>query len=299
MTVTEDFFRPWESKEVISDWTSLVEQINRVLKFTGDVRTLAWRGLSNASYPAHSTLYRRLAKRGGAVDEKDLVEFEKGLLATARKKWRYDDRSALELLAQLQHLGGPTRLLDVTFNPLIAVWFSVEQQYEELTGVPKPDVDGRLLVYDVTDSQIELDEKWGGRDLPWATAPKGWQNELPRVWRPPSYNERIPAQDSAFLLAGVPKSGKRWYRKAPGDSTRNELWPIETVRDVTSVPMRIWSLDTKAKYPRSVPTLTIRVPALAKANVRTILDKHFGINTASVYPDLYGLARHGANIASS
>lgn len=283
---------------MIDDWAALNEQINRVLDFTGHVRTLAWRGLSNAAYSVHSTLYRRLSAGGRSVVEPDLVKFELQLLETARKRWRYDDRSALELFAQLQHLGGPTRLLDVTFNPLIATWFSVEQRFDP-DGRTIPDADGRLVIYDVTDRQVELDARWGGRSLPWHEEPDGWRKELPRVWRPPSYNERIPAQDSAFLLAGVPGSGKRWYRKEPGDSTHNKLWGIDSVRAVTSVPMRMWALDSKGKYPSSVPTITIRIPRTAKASIRNTLDRHFGINTASVYPDLYGLARHGANLVGS
>ena len=57
-----------------------------------------------------------------------------------------------------------------------------------------------------TDRQIELDTRWGGHSLPWASAPSDtWRRGLPLVWRPPSYNDRIPAQNSAFLIGGVPQ----------------------------------------------------------------------------------------------
>jgi hypothetical protein len=68
VTIAEDFFGPWESKSVVSDWTTFVAEINRVLDFTGNAHTLAWRGLSNASYSVHSTLYRRLAAGGKPVN---------------------------------------------------------------------------------------------------------------------------------------------------------------------------------------------------------------------------------------
>lgn len=295
MPTADEFFAPWESETAsITDWPSMLGQINRVLTFVGRERTLAWRGLSNASYSLHSTLYRRLVSQSTRVDEADLIRFEERLLEVARSKWRFDDRGSLELFAQLQHLGGPTRLLDVTFNPLIALWFAVEPKFGP-TGLPLTDIDGRLVAYDVSGRQVSLDADWGKRELPWRAPPAGWRDDLPRVWRPPSYNERIPAQDSAFLLGGVPGSANsRWYRKRPGDSTTNQLWGVEGARSVTSVPMRMYSLDSSRPYPASKPTLTIRIPGIAKATIRDVLDRSFGINTSSVYPDMYGLAQRGS-----
>ncbi|MBW1640051.1 FRG domain-containing protein [Microbacterium resistens] len=290
MPTVEEFFAPWESQSAsITNWATMLNQINRVLEFVGD-RSLAWRGLSDAGYSLHSTLYRHLSK-GASVSEDELVEFETKMLDVARTRWRFDNLSALELLAQFQHLGAPTRLLDVTFNPLIALWFAVEPKYDK--GELRPDIDGRLVAYDVTNRQINLSDEWGGRDLPWRKRPDGWTNQLPRVWRPPSYNERIPAQDSAFLLGGIPAGSSRFYRRRPGDSTNIRPWRRDEFRAITSVPTKMWSLDYRPLYPRSTPTLTIRIPADAKADIRRVLDHRFGINTASVYPDMYGLAQHG------
>lgn len=286
----EEFFGPWESNNVsIRDWAGMIDEINRVISFVGD-RTLAWRGHADATYRLHSTLYRHL-DRGRGVSEGSLVKFEQLMLEAARTRWRFDNRGALELMAQFQHLGAPTRMLDVTFNPLIALWFAVEPKHEK--GKIKADIDGRLIAFDVTDRQLNLTSEWGSRDLPWKTPPKGWQDQLPRVWRPPSYNERIPAQDSAFLLAGVPSGSSRFYRKHPGDSTNIPPWRLAEVREVTSVPTKMWSRDFKSLYPRSTPTLTIRIPKRAKADIRRVLDRRFGINTSSVYPDMFGLAQRG------
>lgn len=123
----------------------MIDEINRVIAFVGD-RTLAWRGHSDATYRLHSTLYRHL-DRGRGVTEGSLVKFEQLILEAARTKWRFDDRGALELMAQFQHLGAPTRMLDVTFNPLIALWFAVEPKYEK--GKLQADIDGRLIAFDV------------------------------------------------------------------------------------------------------------------------------------------------------
>jgi len=292
MPTPEEFFAPWEgAASPIADWATMLAELNRVIDYVGPARKVAWRGLSDASYAPLSTLSRRIIDKRGSADENAVVRFETSLLEVARKRWRFDDLGALELMAQLQHFGAPTRLLDVTFNPLIALWFAVEPKFKK-DGTPRPDIAGRLIAYDVTSRQVSLDAYWGARSLPWSNPLKGWRNDLPYVWRPPSYNPRIPAQDSAFLVGGVPSSGNRWWRKAPGDSTYNALWPIADVRRVSSVNMRMYSLSRP--YGKSQPTLTIRIPKEAKADIRRVLDHNFGINTASVYPDFYGLAQRGA-----
>ncbi|MFZ2228594.1 MAG: hypothetical protein WA090_08225 [Candidatus Nanopelagicaceae bacterium] len=166
---------------------------------------------------------------------------------------------------------------------------------------PKADIDGRLFAFDVTERQIELDGKWGERALPWASFKgsdkKSWQVELPKVWRPPSYNERIPAQNSASLLGGVPivrSGGNAKYRKGPGDGSVMGNWNIEEVRESTSITVSMNSLAQRPQQ-RSTPTYTLRIKAACKSEIRTILEDSFGYNSSTVYPDLFGLATHAAN----
>ena len=149
-----------------------------------------------------------------------MVSAETRILRAARNSWRFDDLSAMEIFAQIQHYGGPTRLLDGTYNPLIALWFAVAEKFDA-HGSPLPDVDGRLFAFDASRSQLKLDYTWGGYELPWKDGEiEEWSTKLPSLWRPPEYNQRISAQNSAFLLGGVPKVMKganARYRKAPGD----------------------------------------------------------------------------------
>lgn len=291
MTQGDDFFTPWEKK--IEDWDSALKCINLVISRAGDKHDLVWRGVVDASYSLHSSLYRRFIANppGHPIDELDFVEFERKVLDASRNRWRYGDKNALEMLAQLQHFGAQTRLIDVTFNPLVALWFAVEQKFDE-----SDNKDGRLFAFDVTTRKISLDAIWGHHILPWEKWQKevGWRCELPYLWRPPSYNERIPVQHSAFLVGGVPMAFKgynAWYRKGPGDGPSKGLWGIRQIHESTSIPVRMVSLDQTAQE-RSAPTFTLRVNSDAKAKIRALLDHNFGLNTATIYPDLYGLARH-------
>jgi hypothetical protein len=293
----EDFFNPWEIK--VSSWIEWQEKLEMILVLLKKSEHIVWRGVSSASHPLHSSLYRRLKKNNHGTPplEKEMVSFEKSLIQKARHEWRFDNLSTLEILAQIQHYGGPTRFLDVSFDPLIALWFSVKQRHDE-NGSLIEDSDGRIFVFDATDRLINPDD-WWSRDIPWEYAPPDeWNKTLPKIWRPPSFNERIPAQNSAFLIGGVPmvKSGTNsQYRKAPGDGTHAGAWKINEVREATSVTLSM-NAAGKTVSKNSRPTFTIRIEAAAKNEIRQRLEKFRGLNVASVFPDLYGLAANGANL---
>jgi hypothetical protein len=299
MTPGEAFFQPWET--MVANWAQAQDGINKIIGLASGSkpRNLVWRGVHDATYPLHSSLYRRIfVKTGTPPEEKDVVSFEQKLLKRCRENWRFDNLNALEMLAQIQQHGGPTRLLDVTFNPLIALWFAVEQKYDEY-GTPQKDLDGRIFAFDVTNRQIELDDTWGKRDLPWTTAPHAnWRRGLPNLWRPPSYNERIPAQNAAFLVGGVPLVGRgdnaRYYRKGPGDGTSRGTWSKVDVGRSISVTVKMNSLHRKLRD-KATPTFTLRIAGNKKQEIRTVLERNFGYNSSSLYPDLFGLATYGAN----
>ena len=107
--------------------------------------------------------------------------------------------------------------------------------------------------------------------------------------------ERIPAQNSAFLVGGVPlfnAGDNAKYRKAPGNGSTAGNWTVDEVRRSTSVTLSMNSLDRKPQA-RAKPTFTLRAMAAGKPAIRAILENQYGLNASSVYPDLFGLAQHG------
>lgn len=298
MTVNGDqFFGPWE--EPVDDWSGWLRAVDLIEQVAGSNQQLAWRGVVNASYPLHSSLYRRLlGVHSQPPQEKDLVRFEERILTRARSAWRFDQMPALELLAHVQHFGGPTRFLDVTFSPLVALWFAVEQQLDA-QGHPLVESDGRIIAFNVTGRSLELDSEWGGRGLPWADMDGSeWRRSLPYIWRPPSYNQRIPAQNSAFLVGGVPMfhagDNSKYYRKGRGAASSPGFWKIAEVRQATSVNTRLNTLQRPTREGVTAATYTLRIRATAKAEIRRRLESTFGLSVASIYPDLYGFAARGA-----
>jgi hypothetical protein len=114
----------------------------------------AWlfRGMSNVDYDLMPTI--------GRVRHKTLVHKPVTAEEEERALWRFRDRvrphiglrieNDLEWMVVAQHHGLPTRLLDWTLSPLVAMYFAVTkiEAYQELTdrGVIRTPIHGRIDV---------------------------------------------------------------------------------------------------------------------------------------------------------
>jgi hypothetical protein len=118
-----EFFKPWE--RVIASFDDIANPLTTLFEkwVKDDRRLFAWRGVVDASWPLHSSLYRRALWTSTSTrppDEAALFELEGRVLASVHRWGLHDgDRGRLSILAQLatlQHFGAPTRLIDVTMN---------------------------------------------------------------------------------------------------------------------------------------------------------------------------------------
>jgi hypothetical protein len=316
LTRTSDYFSQYEY--VIKSVTDLNEAI-ATLNEKAPGLTLVWRGQQSVEWGIHSSLFRTLSNQNG-VDKPDenpkgdqpfptedqMVAAEALILRAARRQWRFDGLSALETFARIQHAGGVTRLLDVTFNPYIAAWFATEENSSTDAE------DARLVAFATApvqrdgestaeSSQIELDSAWGSHmplwhDLLSAKDRQGidWgTGSRRRLWVPPAYDPRIAAQNAAFIIDGVPITSARTAAYFTAGGGRNRYYKRADLLAAGSMFMRTANPRRKprANSQNLAPTFPFRISAEAKGSVREYLERTFGYSRPSVYPDISALAR--------
>ena len=127
----------------------LMMSISRI-GFLETGRRYVWRGVRDWHWPIRTSLQRYAARYDPHFDyrsEPYSRKLERQVLAHARY-WRMDRAGTLSdqaLLASLQHHGSPTRFLDVSTDPMTALWFACER-----APLDERDASGALFAFDVS-----------------------------------------------------------------------------------------------------------------------------------------------------
>jgi hypothetical protein len=133
------------------------------------------------------------------IPTKLLQQFETEVIREFRERFDFGSWKDVEVLAYAQHHGAPTRLLDWSTNPLIALWFALSERGADAEDgvVFKLDAQGAMNLICVAT----------GFDLPGAN---GCPCRKPiHVFRCPSRVERSGRQNSVFTLAAYSED---WVR---------------------------------------------------------------------------------------
>ena len=175
----------------------------------------AFRGQADAAWKIESSAFRRLEKSsGGTPDKKRIITYlQRDILEPARMN-RYEIKDGqklndLELLAELQHHGAATCLIDFTREFLVAMWFACQIHKDKDDN----ETDGKVFIVNINDLGVFLSlersdlehedgikavlnfETRGRESMPGIEQPPShW------YWSPPGMNERILKQNSLFVF---------------------------------------------------------------------------------------------------
>ncbi|WP_322155022.1 FRG domain-containing protein [Paratractidigestivibacter sp.] len=187
---------PGEDKPVVFELTTL-DELNDYFFDKND--EYVWRGQSNFMWAAHPTLYRRL-KNSGYCDERIfepvIGRAERCILERAREEGLLgSDDSVFEFMARLQHHGGATRLLDVTTNYQVALYFAASEH---------PEMVGTVIAYRINPERRISQKVRDGKALPaWDELLDMARKGRPLLVEPAPYDRRIVVQSGAFLMTSL------------------------------------------------------------------------------------------------
>ncbi|EMY36010.1 blue (type1) copper domain-containing protein [Arthrobacter crystallopoietes BAB-32] len=283
---------PWsgywalEPADVFELW-NLIGQIGFRPGYIGKV---LWRGLPSDSFEVKSSIIRQLESEQIVVSEDEVAHRERQYLENARR-WgigitEYGRVPDLHLLSMLQHHGVPTRLIDVSYNPMTALWFACsDPRYLDEPGV--------LVSMTVSDSKI-----FWTTDLPHGQASSIGIVEQAQLRAALQYSEdhkqavlveprvrdaRMTVQEGLFLTSSVPS--------APSDG------PVQGFPAGPDMPVYVDALKLDPQdvdYPNTGPTgvqvMGIVLTPEVKSQMSLYLSRNFNRSTRTMYPDMSGYA---------
>ena len=135
--------------ESVSDFLNEIKGIKNKSGYT-----LFYRGHSDKNYELKPSIYR---------DERFIKNEDKIYRETiAKVPYDFNGKSSIESLALMQHYGVPTRILDLTTNALVALYFACEEskKIKEITKVKggsflkKVNIDGEVIIFNIPNESV-------------------------------------------------------------------------------------------------------------------------------------------------
>lgn len=232
-----------------------------------------WRGQGCREWGLHSNLARKFRCLNGRHGSEDDLQTMEELIWQEALEWDLDWHpgggrlSYLELLAKLQHHAAPTRLIDVTDSPHVALWFAVQSREHSAH-------DARVFAVDVSQCVPMPRRSVSKPDWPWSAGMTTLGAAPFTVWRPPPLDPRIDRQLGAFLVGPVPER----------DDEREHKSLSLTFADLDHV------LSDRVRKGQPPAHVIIRIPHEAKAGIAKLLERLHGLSAARLFPDAAGFA---------
>lgn len=299
LLVPTGWYEPWELK--VNSWQELTKAVNKISTLNPDRRVL-WRGVENANYSLVSKLHRKLAlkkeKKHRFAGESTVSFAEMQAILTSSLPWRLNETDVPKLMAKLQHMGAPTRFIDVTSNALVAAWFACRDDQDEHPS----ETDGRLFAFGVNPNNGysfpgSESDVWPFSKPYFETKNTLTDQNAFMHWFPPFDSHiRIFAQNAGFIFGhsvSLDDAGIGAYPKFPAERSKTtEYWKPEEVQSALGLHVKFGTHGKPLDAPwEGSAAYTLRISKEVKAEIRTYLRRNYGISQATMFPGIEGFAQ--------
>jgi hypothetical protein len=241
-----------------------------------------WRGQADGRFRLTPGMHSRVMNVSRLKEPDRIVNLATNHLLERARESRLDVHGDtrlpdLALLAHLQHYGAATPLLDVSTDPLIALWMVAFAGPDEpdlldnvtglLYGIRKPPRSRWISALDGRKFHLEDDSKH----------PSVVDSLRGQVWwyEAPDVTERLRIQRGSFLLGPLDSAAKNSFSSLPLKEGSGDNW-LETrlkKRGQTSNTAR-----------SSSDVFAMRVRGSLKKHLRRLLEDRSGLSISTVYP---------------
>ena len=247
----------------ITTLTQFIEHLDKPTGFnTGDSSTnTLYRG-QEQDWPLEPTLFRKLRKQGSLSYEGVEVEMMEHFQKQAMPMLNIIPKFDIDWLALAQHHGLPTRLLDWTLNPLVALFFAVQDLVIKFEDKDEIEQKGVSVVWAARFLE-EINNRERTEKLTLGLA--NTNEYIHCIYYPPHISPRITAQQGCFTAFAIPN----WTAL-----NGQEFVPLQDYR--------------AAGRPDVISLRKFIIPSNNRASIKHDLAK-IGIDAFSIFPDLEGL----------
>lgn len=276
--------RSFDDIDSLQKYLSLIDNLHFQFSSSKNGNDFSYRGMSDSSDPLLPGILRKESEADYAELSYGASEYE--ILSHFIKESKIyinnvDDKNYLTWLEYAQHFGVPTRLLDFTSNPFVALYFCCKGSLEKDGNVCILNI-GSYKNFTSTHSKFILKNKSITTEemiesIILKIRDESLEAEIYPVHFIPYYiDKRMLAQSSRFLIWGTDTSPFEDFIK-----DENEM-------SISSDGIRIGKVNDKRCY------LKLRIPEDKKSNILKQLD-YCNINDKTLFPGLDGIGKYLKN----